>query len=439
MMDRAHVYNPKQETMPRDELEQLQIERLQSTLNRVYRNVAFYRSAFDAHHVNLERLKDLRALRELPFTTREDLRKSYPYDMFAVPLHDIARIHSTSGTTGVPIVVGYTRNDLRAWTECTARLLVAAGVASHDVVQIALNYSLFAGGFGFHQGAEQVGATVIPASLSTNLEKQIAIMRDFKATVLISTPSYGINIVAGLERLQIHPERLHLRLGLFGGERLSDSLRRQLEEQLRITSIDTYALTEIMGPGVAGECQVRDGFHINEDHFIVEVVDPRTLEPVPVGEQGELVLTTITKEGFPLIRYRTGDITQLNAEPCPCGRTFVRMAQITGRTDDQILFRGVAFFPSQIEEVLASVEGTSPYYQIILDEQGGIDTLEVRVEVSDKIPFLDEVKALEALRVQMANRIKAALDIEAKVTFVEPRSLRQLDGGKDRVLDKRPQ
>lgn len=438
MMDRASLYNPKFETMPRDELEQLQIERLQSTLNRVYRNVAFYRTAFDAHRVNLERLKDLLALRELPFTTREDLRKSYPYDMFAVPLHDIARIHSTSGTTGVPIVVGYTRNDLRTWTECTARLLVAAGVAPHDVVQIALNYSLFAGGFGFHQGVEQIGATVIPASLTTNLEKQIAIMRDFKATVLISTPSHGVNIVTGLERLQIHPERLHLRLGLFGGERLSDSLRRQLEEQLRITSIDTYGLTEIMGPGVAGECQVRDGFHVNEDHFIVEVIDPGTLDPVPVGEQGELVLTTITKEGFPLIRYRTGDITQLNPEPCPCGRTFVRMARIAGRTDDQILFRGVGFFPSQIEGILAGVEGMSPYYQIILDEQGGIDTIEVRIEVSDRIPFLDEVKALEALRVQMANRIKTDLDFEARVTFVEPRSLRQLTSGKDRVVDKRP-
>ena len=437
-MDRAALYNAKSETMPRDELEQLQIERLQSTLNRVYRNVAFYRTAFDAHKVNLERLKQVSALRELPFTTREDLRKSYPYDMFAVPLHDIARIHSTSGTTGVPIVVGYTRNDLRTWTECTARLLVAAGVAQHDVVQIALNYSLFAGGFGFHQGAEQVGATVIPASLTTNLEKQIAIMRDFKATVLICTPSHGVNIVAGLEQMQIHPERLHLRLGLFGGERLSDSLRHQLEEQLRITSIDTYGLTEIMGPGVAGECQVRDGFHINEDHFIVEVIDPQTLEPVPVGQEGELVLTTITKEGFPLIRYRTGDITQLNPEPCPCGRTFVRMARITGRTDDQVLFRGVGFFPSQIEEVLASVEGTSPYYQIILEEKGGIDTIEIRVEVSDKMPFLDQVKALEALRVQMAKGIKTALDIEANVTFVEPRSLRQLAGGKGRVVDNRP-
>jgi len=437
-MDRA-IFNPKCETMPRDELEQLQIERLQSTLNRVYRNVAFYRTAFDAHHVNLERLKQTSALRELPFTTREDLRKSYPYDMFAVPLHDIARIHSTAGTTGVPIVVGYTCNDLRNWTECTARLLAAAGVVEHDVVQIALNYSLFAGGFGFHQGAERIRATVIPASSTTSLDKQIAIMRDFKATALVSTPSHGVNIIAALEQMQIHPERLHLRLGLFGGERLSDSLRRQLEEQLRITSIDTYGLAEIMGPGVAGECHVRDGFHINEDHFIVEVIDPKTLEPVPIGGEGELVLTTITKEGFPLIRYRTGDITSLDLAPCPCGRTFVRMARITGRTDDLILFRGVGFFPSQIEEILAEAEGTSPYYQIILDEHAGVDTIEVRVEVSDKIPFLDEVKTLEALRVQMAKRIKTALDVEANVTFVEPRSLRHLAGGKGRVVDQRPQ
>jgi phenylacetate-CoA ligase len=435
-MDRA-IFNPKCETMLREELEQLQIERLQSTLNRVYRNVAFYKTAFDAHGVNLERLKTVGALRELPFTTREDLRKSYPYDMFAVPLHDIARIHSTAGTTGMPIVVGYTRNDLRNWTECTARLLVAAGVTEHDVVLVALNYSLFAGGLGFHQGIEQVGACEIPASLSTSLDKQIAILRDFKATVLISTPSHGVKIIAGLEQMQIHPERLHLRLALFGGERLSDSLRRQIEEQLHITAIDTYGLTEIMGPGVAGECSVRDGFHVNEDHFIVEVIDPKTLVPVPVGQEGELVLTTITKEGFPLIRYRTGDMTRLNPEPCPCGRTFVRMAQITGRTDDLILFRGVAFFPSQIEEILAQVEATSPYYQIILDEKGGVDTIEIRVEVSDKIPFLDEIKTLEALRVEMAARIKADLDIDAKVTFVEPRSLRQLADGQARVVDRR--
>ena len=354
--------------MPREELEQLQIERLQSTLNRVYRNVAFYRAAFDAHRVNLERLKDLRALRELPFTTQEDLRKSYPYDMFAVPLRDIVRIHSTSGTTGKPIVVGYTRNDLRNWTECAARLLVAAGITEHDVVQIALDYSLFAGGFGFHQGAEQIGASVIPASLTTSLEKQITIMRDFKTTALISTPSHAINIAAGLERLQVHPERLHLRLGSSAAS-VERSLRRQLEEQLHITSTDTYGLTEIMGPGVAGECHVRTACTSTRTTSSSRSSTPKTLEPVAAGEEGELVFTTITKEGFPLIRYRTGDITSLNPEPCPCGRTFARMARVTGRTDDLILFRGVGFFPSQIEEILAEVEGTSPHYQIILDER----------------------------------------------------------------------
>ena len=437
-MSQAAIYNPKCETLPRDELEQLQIERLQSTLNRVYRSVAFYRAAFDAHHINLEKLRTVRALGELPFTTKEDLWRSYPYDMFAVPLRDIVRIHSTSGTTGKPIVVGYTRNDLRNWTECTARLLAAAGITEHDVVQIALDYNLFAGGFGFHQGAEQIGASVIPSSFTTSVEKQIAFMKDFKTTALITTPGYALNIAVGLEERQVHPERLHLRLGLFGGERWGEPLRRQLEERLHIASTDTYGLTEIMGPGVAGECRLRRGLHINEDHFIVEVIDPKTLQPVGVGEEGELVFTTITKEGFPLIRYRTGDITSLDPAPCPCGRTFARMARVTGRTDDLILFHGVGFFPSEIEEILAEVEGTSPHYQIILDREGGVDTLEIKVEVSEDIPSLDEMKVLEALRRQIASRVKAALDLEARVALVEPKSLRRAVGGKGCVVDRRP-
>lgn len=436
-MSQAGLYNPKEETLPRDELEQLQIERLQSTLNRVYRNVAFYRAAFDSHHVRLDKLKDVRSLRELPFTTKEDLQSSYPYDMFAVPLRDIVRIHSKSGMTGKPIVVGYTRNDLRNWTECVARLLAAAGITEHDVVQIAFDYSLLAGGFGFHQGAEQIGASVIPMSLTTSVERQITIMKDFKTTALVSTPGYALSIATALEELQVHPERLNLRRGLFGGERWSEPLRRQIEERLRITSTDTYGLTEIMGPGVAGECEARCGLHINEDHFIVEVIDPKTLEPVGPGAEGELVFTTITKEGFPLIRYRTGDVTLVNAEPCACGRTFARMARVTGRTDDLIRFRGLGFFPSQVEEILAGVEGASPHYQIILDRHGGVDTLEVKVEVSENAPALDEVRKLETLRLELARRIKAALDVEAKVTFVEPRSMRGV-AGKDRVVDKRP-
>jgi phenylacetate-CoA ligase len=437
-MNHALPYNPKCEMMVREELEQIQLERLQATLNRVYRSVAFYRAAFDAHKVNLEKLKDLRALRDLPFTTKEDLQKSYPYDMFAVPLRDIVRIHTTSGTTGKPIVVGYTQNDLRSWRECAARLLAAAGVTEHDVVQIALHYSLSADGFGFHQGAERVGASVIPASLTTSVARQIVVMRDFKTTVLISTPSHALTIAAGLDEVQVHLERLHLRLGLFGGERWSEAVRRHVEQQLRITSTDTYGPTEVLGPGVAGECHLHQGLHLNEDHFIVEVIDLQSAVPVAPGEEGELVLTTITKEGFPLIRYRTGDITRLYTDACPCGRTFVRMAPVMGRTDDLILFQGVGFFPSQIEEILAGIEGVTSYFQILLDQDRGVDTIEVRVEISDQIPFLDEVKTIETLRLQAVKRIKATLDIDPKVTLVEPRSLQTLPEGTPRVVDRRP-
>jgi phenylacetate-CoA ligase len=436
-MSQTVFYNPQYEKMDRDDLRQLQIERLQSTLNRVYRNVTFYQTTFDSHRVNLETLKDLRAIRDLPFTTRQDLRRSYPYDMFAVPLRDIVRIHATTGTTEKPIVVGYTKNDLRHWTECVARLLTSAGINEHDVVQIALDYNVFAGGFGFHQGAEQIGASVIPASLTTSIEKQLMIMKDFKTTVLISTPSHALSIATAIEELHVHPEGMQLRLGLFSGERWSDQFRRHLEERLRIASTDTYGLTEIMGPGVAGECHVAQGLHINEDHFIVEVINPKTLEPVSEGEEGELVFTTITKEGFPLIRYRTGDIASLSTAPCSCGRTFARMSRVTGRTDDMILFHGVGFFPSQIEEILSEVAGVDPQYLIILDRAAGVDTLEIRTEISGRVPRMDEVKALETLRGQLSKRIRTSLDIQARVTFVELKSLRQVAEGKGRVVDKR--
>ena len=437
-MSQDNLHNAKLETIERDELGQLQFERLQSTLNRVYRNVAFYRTAFDAHGVNLEKIRSVRSLEELPFTTKEDLRRSYPYDMFAVPLMDIVRIHSTSGATGRPIVVGYTRNDLRTWTECAARLLTAAGVTEHDVVQIALDYSLNAAGFGFHQGAEHIGASVIPASLAASVEKQVVIMRDFKTTALVSTPSHAANIAAEIEQMKLSPGQLRLRLGLFGGEQWSEALRGELERRLGIVATDSYGSTEIMGPGVAGECSHRCGLHVNEDHFIAEIVDPKTLAAVGAGEEGELVFTTITKEGFPLVRYRTGDITSLDAAACPCGRTFVRMARVTRRTDDLILFHGVGFFPSEIEQILIEVTAASPHYQIILDGERGVDTLEVKVEVSDRLPSLDEPKALAALRLQIARRIKAELDLDAEVTFAEPRSLHGGPGGLRRVVDKRP-
>lgn len=432
----SRLYDAKAETMKRDELRQLQIERLQSTLNRVYRNVAFYHGAFDAHRVNLEKLKDLDMLTELPFTTRQDLAGAYPYDMFAVPLRDIVRIHSTSAASDRPIVVGYTHNDLRSWTDCMARLLVAAGVDQHDVVQIAIDYNITAGAFGFHQGAQRLGASVIPASLTMGVERQLVIMRDFKTTVLVTTPGYAISLAAGMDHMQLHPERLTLRLGLFGGERWSEELRQQVERSLHITSIDTYGLAEVMGPGVAGECHLRNGLHINEDHFIVEVIDPRTMKVLPAGQEGELVFTTITKEGFPLIRYRTGDVAAINPEPCECGRTFVRMTRPSGRTDDRILFGGVGFYPSQIESILAASEGLSTHFQIILDRVGGADTIEIKVEISEKIPGLDEIKTLETLRTNLMSKIKTALGVDAKVTFVVPRSLRQ-NGAVQRVVDRR--
>ena len=434
-MDQTGLYSPRLEALPREELVQLQIERLQSTLNRVYRNVAFYHAAFDAHAVNLETIRDLRALADLPFTTKEDLCRSYPYDMFALPLRDIVRIHSTSARTGRPVVVGYTRNDLRNWTECTARGLVAAGVNEHDVVQIALDYSLSAGGFGFHQGAEQIGASVIPASQPASVEKQIVIMRDFKTTALVAAPSQALTLAAALAEVHVHPEQLHLRLGIFGGERWSEQIRGSLEEQLHLVAMDTYGLADILGPGVAGECLQRRGLHINEDHFIVEVIDPETLTPLPVGQEGELVFTTITKEGFPLVRYRTGDIAAIDTAPCACGRTTARMSRVARRCDDLIQFHGVGFSPHQIEEILTELGRASPQFQIILERTAAIDTLEIKVEVSDDMPSLDEPRALGALRTQISDRIKAALDVEAKVTFAEPKSLRQ--GG--RVVDKRPE
>ena len=425
------------ETLPRDELEQLQVERLQSTLYRVYRYVSFYKQSFDSHGVNIEAIKSIKDLAKLPLTTKEDLRKSYPYDMFAVPLRDILRIHSTSGTTGKPIIVGYTKNDLRHWTSCTARLLAAAGVDEHDVVQIAFPFNLFTGGFGFHQGAEQIGASVIPSSTSPP-EKQIMIMRDFKTTVLLCAPSYAVNIASTLGEFQVHAESLNLKVGLFGAEPWGENLRSQLEEGLHIDALDNYGLTEVIGPGVAGECQHKNGLHINEDHFVVEVIDPKTLEPLPLGQEGELVFTTITKEGFPLIRYRTGDISALIEEPCACGRSTRRMRRVSGRTDDLIFIKGQKVFPSQIEEILLEAEGTAPHYRILLDRQEGNDTMEVQVEILESFPAFDELKNLERLRDTIARKIDVVLGVDAKVTLVEPRSLMRESGTKvRRVIDNR--
>ena len=431
------ILEQEYETLSREDLEQLQVERLQASLIRVYRYVSFYKQSFDSHGVDIEQIKNIRDLAKLPFTTKEDLRRSYPYDMFAVPLRDIVRIHSTSGTTGKPIIVGYTKNDLRHWTDCTARLLAAAGVTEHDVVQIAFPFNLFTGGFGFHQGAEAIGASVIPSSTSAP-EKQIMIMKDFKTTVLLCAPSYAVNIAAILRDLHMHAESLNLHTGLFGAEPWSETLRGQLEESLHITALDNYGLTEVIGPGVAGECEHKNGLHVNEDHFIVEVIDPETLQSLPPGREGDLVFTTITKEGFPLIRYRTGDISRLLEEPCACGRTTRRMQRVSGRTDDLIFIKGQKVFPSQIEEILLEAEGIAPQYRILLDRVDGDDTMEVQVEISENYPAFDELKNLERLRDTIGRRIELVLGVEAKVTLVEPRSLMRDSRGKQRrVIDNR--
>jgi len=432
------MYNREYESISREDLQQLQMERLQFTLNRVYRNVAFYKNMFDTAGVNIENIKSTDDLKKLPFTTKEDLRNSYPYDMFAVPLRDIVRIHSTSGTTGKPIVVGYTQTDIGIWTSLMARVLTAAGITKDDFLQIAFNYNLFTGGFGFHYGAEKIGASVIPAS-NSDVHRQILIMKDFKTSVLVSTPGFALHIGTFLQEMDLHPDSLNLKTGIFGSEPWSQNLRTEIEKALHVDAYDNYGITEVIGPGVAFECSERKGLHVNEDHFIVEVIDPESGEPAAPGEQGELVFTTITKQGFPLIRYRTGDISSLFPESCSCGRTLVRMDRVSGRTDDMLIIEGTNLFPSQIEEVLLEVEGIEPHYELILDREAGVETLEIRVEVSEQLPaMMDEIKNLQKFKNTIKTHLKSALEIEPIVTLVEPKMLSRSGGGKmKRVVDKR--
>ncbi len=431
------IWNEKYEKMEREALSQVQLERLQATLNRVLRNVTFYRETFAAAGIKGDEVRGLADVARLPFTTKEHLRTSYPYGMFAVPLRDIVRIQSTSGTTGTPVIVGYTRNDLRTWSECVARLLAAGGLTEHDVMQVAFTYGLFTGSFGLHGGAERVGASVIPASTS-GLERQVRIMKDFKTTALACTPSYAMAIAAMVAHMGLRREDLFLRVGYFGAEPWSEGLRARLEAALGITALDNYGLSEVLGPGVSFECEYKDGMHVNEDCFIAETVDPVTLQTLPRGAEGELVLTTITKEGFPLIRYRTGDLCSLTEAPCRCGRTLARMSRIRGRLDDMINMGAVKVFPSQIEQIILEVRGLQPHYEIVVDRVDGVDTLEVRVEISEDMPGLDEMKKLEQVRAHIAQGLSALLDGPAKVTLVEPRTIARSEGGKARrVVDKR--
>ncbi|SHM29235.1 phenylacetate-CoA ligase [Caldanaerovirga acetigignens] len=428
-------WNPKYECMPREQIKELQLERLRNTLERAYYNVPHYRKIMQEVGFEPEDLKSLDDLRRLPFTSKKDLRDNYPYGMFAVPLSEVVRIHSSSGTTGKPTVVGYTRNDINVWAEIMARTLTTAGAKKSDVIQNAYGYGLFTGGLGVHYGAERIGATIIPVS-GGNTKRQVMIMKDYGTTVLTCTPSYSLHIAETIEEMGISKEELKLRIGIFGAEPWSENMRREIEDRLKLTALDIYGLSEIIGPGVAIECPHKNGLHVQEDHFIVEVIDPKTGEVLPPGEKGELVFTSLTKEALPMIRYRTGDISRLIEEPCPCGRTSVRIGRIEGRTDDMIIIRGVNVFPSQIEHVLLEIGQIEPHYQLVIDRIGYLDILEVHVEVSEKM-FSDDVKSLEILSKKIQNEIESTLGISVKVKLVEPKTIERSEGKAKRIIDKR--
>lgn len=423
------------ECMGRDELEQLQLERLQANLLRVYMNVPFYRKKFDELKIDPDSFRSLDDLQKLPFTTKEDLRDSYPYGFFAVPLREVVRLQASSGTTGMPTVVGYTRNDIRIWSNLVARILTAGGVSQSDIVQIAFDYGLFTGAFGLHYGAERIGASVIPIS-SGNPQRQVKIMRDFKTTALICTPSFALMMADAIQTMDINVNSLSLKYGLFGAEQWSEAIRHELQEKLKVVVTDNYGLSEVMGPGVAGECLERNGLHINEDHFLVEVIDPETLAPAAQGSTGELVITTLTREAMPVIRFRTRDLTSLIYDTCPCGRTFRRISKVLGRTDDMIKIRGINVFPSQIESVLFEIEGTEPHYQIVIERKGAEDELKVLVEVSESI-FFDQIKKQKELVELIRKRLLNELGISVDVKLVEKNILSRFEGKAKRVIDNR--
>jgi phenylacetate-CoA ligase len=430
------IWNEKNETMPREELETVQLRRLKAQVERVYATVPYYRQKMDEAGVAPGDIKTLQDIRHLPFTTKEDLRRNYPFGLFTVPLDRVVRIHASSGTTGQPTVVGYTKRDIRMWAEMMARSLAAAGVTQKDVVHNAYGYGLFTGGLGAHYGAEEMGCAVIPIS-GGNSKRQITIMKDFGSTVLLATPSYTLNLADTMAEMGVDPSDLQLRVGIFGAEPWSEQMRSELESRLQIKAVDIYGLSEVLGPGVAVECiEEQKGLHIMEDHFLPEIVDRDTFEPLAPGEKGELVFTTLTKEAFPVIRYRTKDVCQLITDVCTCGRTFYRMPKVTGRTDDMLIIRGVNVFPSQIEEVLIGTEGVEPHYQLVVERDGSLDTIEAQVEVSEEF-FSDEVKVLEGLADKLRGNIKDLLGITCKIKLVEPKTIQRSEGKAQRVIDKR--
>ena len=429
------MYNPEIEAMDRERLADLQLERLRETVRRCEEMVPFYRARMREKELSWKDIESLEDVQRLPFTTKDDLRENYPFGLFAVPTRDIVRIHASSGTTGRPTVVGYTTRDIEVWSELMARSLVAGMADKSDIIQVAYGYGLFTGGLGFHYGVEKLGASVIPIS-GGNTKRQIRMMVDLGTTVLCCTPSYALFMAETAEEMGVDFKQLKLKSGIFGAEPWSDRMRDKIERLLNLSAFDVYGLSEVMGPGVSIECEQKNGLHIFEDSFLAETIDPQTSEKLPVGEQGELVFTTINKQGMPLIRYRTRDVTSLHDEPCGCGRTHLRMKRVRGRTDDMLIIRGVNVFPSQIETVLMQIEGISPHYQITVDRIGGLDIIGVEVEVSEDM-FSDRIQGLEEWQEVIQGEIESYLGIGVKVVLVEPRSIARSEGKAVRVIDNR--
>ena len=429
------IWNEYIECMDREQLTNLQSERLSAMIQKIYYNVPFYRKAFQEKGIEPGDIKSVEQLKDLPFTTKQDLRDNYPFGLFAVPRSEVVRLHASSGTTGKPTVVGYTRKDIEVWSEVVARTLTAAGAGKHDVLHIAYGYGLFTGGLGIHYGAEKIGATVIPIS-GGNTQRQLQLMQDFGSTVIACTPSYALFLAEAMSDAGMSADSFKLKAGVFGAEPWTEEMRREIEDKLKIKAIDIYGLSEVIGPGVASECTHQQGLHVFEDHFIPEVIDPETLEVLPYGQMGELVFTCVTKEALPLLRYRTRDLTTLKAEKCSCGRTLIRMQKCLGRSDDMLIIRGVNVFPSQIETVLLEMSETKPHYLLIVDRVNNLDVLEIWVEVEGQF-FSDEIKKLEGLKKKIQHNIESALGISADVKLVEPKTIERSEGKAKRVIDKR--
>jgi phenylacetate-CoA ligase len=429
------IWNEKAECASRDEMAAIQSERLVNTVQRIYHNIPSYRGKMQEKGLVPADIRSVDDLKNLPFTNKADLRDNYPFGMFTVPMSEIVRVHASSGTTGKPTVVGYTRNDLNMWAEVVTRALCMSGVHKNDIVQVAYGYGLFTGGLGLHYGTENLGATVIPIS-GGNTKKQIQLMQDFGTSVIACTPSYALYLAEVMQEMGIDPDSLNLRIGIFGAEPWSENMRKEIELKLRLRAIDIYGLSEVVGPGVSCECEFQAGMHINEDHFIPEIIDPETLEPLLSGQLGELVFSTVTKEGIPILRYRTRDLTRLIYDRCECGRTLVRMEKCTGRSDDMLIIRGVNVFPSQIESVLLEMSETEPHYLLIVEREGSLDVLKLLVEVQEQF-FSDEIRELEALRKKIAGNIQSTLGVSVDVKLVEPKTIERTAGKAKRVIDNR--